>query len=53
MRVSQIVSWFCPNRLIFAELKSEKGKVRPKQEEWLESLYEGELRAICLASLRR
>lgn len=25
-------------RLIFAELKSEKGKVTPEQEQWLEAL---------------
>jgi len=27
-----------PPRLVFAELKSEKGKVSPAQQEWLDSL---------------
>lgn len=35
-----------PPRLIFAELKSEKGQVSEKQQEWLDALY-------CVSTLGR
>lgn len=35
------------NTLIFAELKAERGRLAPKQEEWLESLRSAKIGAFC------
>jgi hypothetical protein len=36
-----------PPRLVFAELKAEKGRLTPVQEEWLELLRGGGAEAYC------